>query len=88
MLNLGTKRRILKFESIFSIKCPLKIMKNAFCFTLKALFAIKIFKFLSSLFDQEEKQLVLKDKVFFKVYDVKIWLTNNCNKHIDLNLEK
>ena len=30
-----------------SLKVFLKIMKNAFCFTLKALFVLKIFKFLS-----------------------------------------
>ena len=29
------------------IENPLKIMKNAFCFILKALFVLKIFKFLS-----------------------------------------
>ena len=28
-------------------KSPLKMMKNAFYFTLKALFAVRIFKFLS-----------------------------------------
>ena len=30
-----------------AIESPLKIMKNAFYFTSKALFALKIFKFLS-----------------------------------------
>ena len=34
---------------------PLKIMKNAFYFTLKALFVLKLFKFLSRLFDHAEK---------------------------------
>ena len=34
---------------------PLKMMKNAFYFTLKALFVLKIFKFLSWLFDYVEK---------------------------------
>ena len=29
---------------------PLKMMKNAFCFTLKALFVLQIFKFLSWVF--------------------------------------
>ena len=32
------------------IKSPLKMMKNAFYFILKALFDLKIFKFLSRLF--------------------------------------
>ena len=34
------------------IESPLKLMKDAFYFILKALFIIKIFKFLSWLFDQ------------------------------------
>ena len=34
---------------------PLKLMKNAFYFTLKALFVLKIFKFLSRLFGHLEK---------------------------------
>ena len=32
------------------IESPLKMMKNAFYFILKALFVLKIFKFLSQLF--------------------------------------
>ena len=36
-----------KFIFISFNKSPLKIMKNAFFFTLKALFVLKIFKFLS-----------------------------------------
>ena len=36
---------------IYFIESPLKMMKNAFYFILKALFVLKIFKFLSSLFD-------------------------------------
>ena len=35
---------------IFLIENPLKMMKNAFHFILKALFVLKIFKFLSRLF--------------------------------------
>ena len=34
----------------FATERPLKMMKNAFYFTLKALFVPKIFKFLSSVF--------------------------------------
>ena len=37
------------------IESPLKMTKNAFCFILKALFVIKIFKFLSWLFGHLEK---------------------------------
>ena len=35
---------------IFLIESPLKMMKNAFYFILKALFVLTIFKFLSQLF--------------------------------------
>ena len=36
-----------KFLFICFNESPLKMMKNAFCFMLKALFVLKIFKFLS-----------------------------------------
>ena len=38
---------------------PLKLIKNYFYFTLKALFILKIFKFLSGLFGHVEKQFDL-----------------------------
>ena len=48
---LSGLRQLLANES------PLKLMKNAFYFTLKALFVLKIFKFLSLLFGHVEKRL-------------------------------
>ena len=45
---------------------PLKVMKNAY-FTLKALFVLKIFRFLSWPFGHVEKRLDSKDKVSFKI---------------------
>ena len=30
----------------------------------------------------------LKDKINFKIYDITIWLTNNCNSHIDQYIKK
>ena len=42
------------------IESPLKMMKNAFYFTLKALFVLKIFKFLSQLFGHAEKTACLE----------------------------
>ena len=42
------------------------MMKNALYFTLEALFVLKIFKFLSSLFGHVEKRLDWKDEVNFK----------------------
>ena len=37
------------------IERPLKVMKNAFYFIVKALFVLNLFKVLSLLFDHEEK---------------------------------
>ena len=39
-----------------AIESPLKMMKNAFYFTSKAFFVLKIFKFLSWLFGHVAKQ--------------------------------
>ena len=63
-------------------------MKNAFHFTFKAFFDLKIFKFLLWLFEHVEKRLNNKDKIYFKIYDVGTWFTNNCNTHIDQYLKK
>ena len=62
-------------------------MKNAFYFTLKAPFVLKIFKFLSWLFGHVGKRLDQKDKVNFKIFDVTTCLTNNCNTHINQYLK-
>ena len=56
---------------------PLKMMKNAFYFTLKVLFVLKIFKVLSWVLGDSEKRLDHKDNVNFKAYDVTTWETNN-----------
>ena len=58
---------------------PLRMMKKAFYFTLKVLFVLKIYQFLSRLFGHAEKRL---DKVNFNIYDVTSWLTSNCSAHI------
>ena len=52
-LKLGSHRRKKVF--ICFNDSPSKIMKNAFYFILKALFVLKIFKFLSWLFGHVEK---------------------------------
>ena len=44
-----------KFIFIYFNENPLKIMKNAFYFTLKTLFVLKIFKFLSGDFGHVEE---------------------------------
>ena len=48
------------------------MVKNAFYFPLKALFALKMFRFLSRIFVQGEKRLDEKEKVNSKLHDVKI----------------
>ena len=57
-------------------------MKNAFYFTSKAFFVVKIFKVFVLLFGQTAERLDKKDKVNFKFYNATAWLTNNCNTHI------
>ena len=61
---------------------PLKVMENAFHFTLKALFVLKIFKFLCRIFGHVEKQLDQKDKINFKIHDATTWFRNKCNTDI------
>ena len=79
---LSGLRQFLATES------PLKVVKNAFYFTSKALCVLKICKFLSWLFSHVSKRLDLKEKVDFKFLDVTTWLTNHCNTHIAQCLDK
>ena len=66
---LSGRRQFLEIES------PLKMMKNVFFFTSKALFILKILIFVSWGFGNVAKQLYLKNKVNLKFYDVTAWLT-------------
>ena len=75
-------------RQFLATEIPLKMMKNDFYFTSKALSVLKIFKFLSWLFDHEVKRLEKKDKVNFNFFDVIAWLTNNCNTHIAQYIDK
>ena len=52
------------------------MIKNVFYFTTKALFILKLLKFLSWLFGSAAKRLDQKDQVDFKIYDVTTQLTN------------
>ena len=54
---------------------PLKMMKNAFYFILRALFVLKIFSFCHDFLVLQEKRLNQKDKVNFKIRDITTWLT-------------
>ena len=64
------------------------MMKNAFYFTLKVIFALKIYKFLSWLFGHVAKQIDQKGMVNLKFYDAIACLTSSCNAHIAQCLEK
>ena len=67
----------LKAQSQFlATESRLKGMKNAFYFTVKTLFVLKIFHFLSWFFGHVE------------IYDVTTWKANNCNTHIAEYLDK
>ena len=57
-------------KQFLATESPLKLMRNAFYFTLEALFILKIVKFLSLLLGNIEKQLDYKDNVNFNIYDV------------------
>ena len=75
-------------RQLLAIARPLKIIKNAFYFTSKALFVLKIFKFLSCFFGHVAKRVDKKDYGNFKFDDVTTWLTNDCNTYIAQYLEK
>ena len=75
-------------DNFFATENPLKMIKNAFYFTLKAVLVLKIFKCISCIFSHIEKRLNYKDKVNFKIYGVVNWLINNCKTHIDQYLKK
>ena len=66
---------------IYFIESPLKMMKNAFYFILKALFVLKIFKFLPRLFGH------VRRTVWSERFDVTAWLTNNCNTYSPISQE-
>ena len=80
------KGTLSSLRQCLATKGPLKIIKNAFYFTLKALFILNIFKFLPWIFGHI-KQLDSEDKVNFKIYDVATWLRSNANTHINQYLD-
>ena len=47
LLNVKLKDALLSLTQCLATESPLKLMKNAFYFTLKALFVLQIFTFLS-----------------------------------------
>ena len=86
--NILFKGALSGLRQLLATESPLKTTKNVVYFTLKALFVLKIFKFLSWLSGHVEQRLDQKDKVNFTIYDITAWLINNCNKYIDQYLKK
>ena len=73
------------------IESPLKIMKYAFYFILKALFVLKILRFLSQLLVNMENGLIRKIRLTSKVMTSQPGLqtiTNSYKKHIAQYLTK
>ena len=66
---------------------PLKMMKNVFYFIIKALFVLKIFKFLSYSFVMFKKPRDQKDKVNFKIYDDTACSINYYKTHCPVSQE-
>ena len=56
---------------------PLKFLNNSLYFILKALVVLKIFNFCLDFFIHVGKQLNKKDKVNFKIYDIRSWKIHN-----------
>ena len=63
-------RLLKKFFLLILSESPLKMMKNAFYFMLKALFTLEIITILSRLFNYVGERLDKKAMVNFKIHDV------------------
>ena len=61
---------------------------KAFYFSLKSVFVLKIFKFMSWLFGCVEKRFDWENKGNFNIFEIRTWETNNCNARIAQDLGK
>ena len=76
-LSYALKCALSGLRKFLTTESSLKIMKNTFYFILKALFVLKVFKFVFRLFGHVEKRLDKKARVNLKIYYVTTWKTNN-----------
>ena len=76
------KGRLSGLRQFLATESSLKMVKNAFYFTLKAFFILKIFKFLYWLFGHAEKCLIKKISLILKIMTSQPREKNNCNTHI------
>ena len=60
------KGALLSLRQFLATASPLKMMKTAFYFTLKALLVLKIFKFLSWIFGHVKNSLIRKIRLISK----------------------
>ena len=88
--GLMVSRRVTHVSKTGGLKrneSPLKMMKNAFYFILKAIFVLKTFKCLCWLFGHVGTRARL-ERDHFKTFDLTAWLTNNYTTHIVQHLTK
>ena len=78
------KSALSGLRQFWASESPLKMMKNNFYFTLKAVVVLKRFKFLVMY----KNGLIRKTRLIKKKYDVTSRLTNNYNTHIAQHLKK
>ena len=82
------KGELLGLGQFLATKSLLKMMKNDFYFTLKALFVLKILNFFHLVFWSCKKRLHSKDKVNFIFYDTSTSETNIWDTHVAQYLKK
>ena len=76
------KGPLFGLRQFLTTESPLKIIKNAFYFILKALLILEIFTFLSWLFNLAEKWFDKKAKASFRKCDVTDWTADEYKTHI------
>ena len=88
ILQVSIKGALSGLRQFLVTENPLKMIKNTFYLTLKALLVLNTLKFLSWLFGHVEKWLDLKDKTNFKIYKVTTWDKYNPSTHTAQYLNK
>ena len=71
----------VKSDIVFGYWNLLKVMKNAFFYLKTSFCSQEIYVFVLTYWSCI-KTTWLEDKVNVEIYDVKTWLTNNCNTQI------
>ena len=77
-----SKGALSSLRQFLATKSPIKMMKNAFCFTVKIIFDLEIFRLFFWILSHVGKLLQQRAKTNFKLYDVTNWIKSNHNTHI------